>query len=214
MKKSWLASCVLLLSLGSTLHAQKSNEDDPRTKFSFGVKAGLNVSNVWASDGQGFESDPKAGFAGGAFIGIPLGLNFGLQPEILVSQKGFQASGMLLGSEYSFKRTTTFIDVPLQIQVKPTSFLTIVGGPQFSYLVHQKSVYQLGSTSAVQEEAFAADDIRKNILGFVAGADLNISHLVISGRMSWDFMNNHGDGTSDTPQYKNRLVQLTVGYKL
>ncbi len=214
MKKLGLTSCIVLLSLGGVVHAQKSTMDDPRTKFTFGVKAGLNLSNVWASEGQSFDSKPNAGFAGGAFVGIPLGLNLGLQPEILVSQKGFRASGMLFGSEYSFDRTTTFIDVPLQVQLKPASFLTIVGGPQFSYLVHQKSVYTYGSSSAIQEEAFAADNIRRNILGFVAGVDVNISQLVVSGRMSWDFMNNHGDGTSETPQYKNRLIQLTVGYKI
>lgn len=213
MKKSWLIICTVLFSSGMTLSAQ-NNDEDPRTRMAFGVKAGMNISNVWDSEGQDFAADAKAGFAGGIFAGIPIGQSLGIQPEIMVSQKGFQASGTLLGSPYSFKRTATFIDVPIQLQVKPAKALTILAGPQFSYLVHEKSVYTFGASSVVQEQAFENDNIRKNILGFTAGADVNISHLVISGRMSWDFMNNHGDGTSDTPRYKNRLIQLTVGYKI
>jgi hypothetical protein len=58
------------------------------------------------------------------------------------------------------------------------------------------------------------DNIRKNILGFGIGVDVNISRFVISGRLAWDLQNNHGDGTSATPRYKNQWAQVTVGFKL
>jgi len=47
-----------------------------------------------------------------------------------------------------------------------------------------------------------------------AGTDVIISHVVISGRMGWDFQTNNGDGTSSTPRYKNKWFQLTVGFKI
>lgn len=212
MKKYLSIGCILI-SLGGTLQAQ-DGKIDGREKLSFGVKAGLNVANVWDSEGQDFQADAKVGFAGGAFVGIPIGMYLGFQPELLVSQKGFTASGTLLGSEYSMQRTTTYIDVPLQLQVKPAEFLTIVVGPQYSFLVHQLDVYTFGSTSIVQEQEFENDEIRKNIFGFVAGADLSVSHFVFAPRMGWDLLNNNGDGTSTTPRYKNRWVQLTVGFKI
>jgi len=148
------------------------------------------------------------------FFGLPIGKFVGIQPEALISQKGFQGSGTLGGSPYSFSRTTTYLDIPIFFQLKPAEIFTIVAGPQYSYLLHEKNVYTYGANSSVQEQEFNNDNIRKNILGFAAGADINISHVVISGRMGWDFQTNHGDGTSSTPRYKNKWIQLTIGFKI
>jgi hypothetical protein len=198
----------------SRLNEAQTSETDRRDKFTFGVKAGANYSNVWDEQGQDFNADARVGFAGGIFIGIPIGTFLGVQPEMLVSQKGFQANGTLLGQPYSFTRTTTYLDIPLQLQIKPIEYLTIVAGPQYSYLFNQKDVYTFGSNSVAQEQEFNNDNIRKNILGFVAGGDINISHVVISGRIGWDFQTNNGDGTSTTPRYKNKWVQFTIGFKI
>jgi hypothetical protein len=195
------------------LRAQDA-DNDPRGEFAFGMKAGMNYSNVWDEQGEDFRADGKVGFAGGIFFGIPVGRFLGIQPELLVSQKGFQGSGMLSGSPYSFSRTTTYIDVPLQFQLKPLQVLTILAGPQYSFLMHEKNSYTYGANSTSQEEEFNNDNVRKNILGFVAGADIVISHVVISGRMGWDFQTNNGDGSSSTPRYKNRWIQFTAGFKI
>lgn len=203
----------MYLSCGLTLKAQDVTTD-LRKKFTFGVKGGLNYSNVWDEKGQDFEADARFGLAGGLFFGIPIGKFLGIQPEALISQKGFQGVGTLFGSSYSFSRRTTYVDIPLQLQVKPAEFLTVVLGPQYSYLIHEKNAYTFGTTSSEQEQEFKNDNIRKNILGFVAGTDIIISHLVVSGRVGWDFQNNNGDGTSSTPRYKNRWAQLTLGFKL
>ncbi|TND01987.1 MAG: hypothetical protein FD123_4138 [Bacteroidetes bacterium] len=216
MKKTVIAMSILFCSMGTaSLKAQDSDTDtDARGNFAFGIKAGLNYSNVWDEQGQDFRADAKAGFAGGVFFGIPIGKFLGVQPEILVSQKGFKASGTLFGSAYSFTKTTTFLDIPLQFQVKPAQFLTIVAGPQYSYLLHEKNVYVYGSNSIAQEQEFENENIRKNVLGFVAGFDIIISHVVVSGRAGWDFQANNGDGTSFTPRYKNQWLQATVGFKI
>jgi hypothetical protein len=211
MKKTLTIASIITLTFGLNLSAQTEN---PREKFTIGAKVGMNYSNVWDERGEDFQADGKLGFAGGAFVGIPLGKFLGLQPEIMISQKGFQGSGTLLFTPYSFTRTTTYLDIPLQVQLKPADFITIVAGPQFSYLLKEKNEYTFGSNSALQEEEFNNENPRKNILGFVGGLDVNISHFVVSGRVSWDFQTNNGDGTSSTPRYKNQVLQLTVGYKL
>jgi Outer membrane protein beta-barrel domain len=206
---------LIIIGVISILTYVKTNAqtEDTRSELDFGIKAGINISNVWDSQGDEFEADAKIGFAGGVFLGIPLGKFFGLQPEILVSQKGFKGSGSLLGLPYSFTRTTTYLDIPLQLQMKPANFITIVAGPQFSYLMNQKDVYTFADSSTAQEEAFNNDNIRKNILGFVAGADIYYQHFLFSARLGWDFQTNNGDGTSDTPRYKNQWLQFTAGYK-
>jgi hypothetical protein len=214
MKKIMITITAMCFLIGNSKLSAQDADTDPRGNFAFGIKAGMNYSNVWDEKGQDFRADAKIGFAGGLFFGIPIGKFLGLQPEVLVSQKGFQGSVTLSGSPYSFSRTTTYIDIPLQFQVKPAEFLTIVAGPQYSYLMHEKDIYTYGANSTAQEQEFNNDNIRKNILGFVAGADINISHVVVSGRMGWDFQTNNGDGTSSTPRYKNKWIQLTIGFKI
>lgn len=216
MKKSLIIICVLLLSFSNTLLAQDENDAniDMREKLTFGIKAGINYSNVWDEQGQDFEADPRVGFAGGVFLGIPIGKYLGVQPELLLSQKGFQGGGTLLGNPYSFSKTTTYIDVPIMLQIKPIEYLSIVFGPQYSYLINEKNKYTFGTNSTEQEREFENDNVRKNVLGFVVGGDINVSHIVLSGRMAWDFQTNNGDGSSSTPRYKNQWLQITIGFRL
>lgn len=208
--KSIITGAIILLFINSV----SAQGEDRRNQLDFGIKAGANLSNVWDSQGEEFRADGKVGLAAGVFLSLPLGEVLGVQPEVLISQKGFEGSGVLLGQEYSFSRTTTYIDIPLQLQIKPANFITLVVGPQFSYLLKQKDERTFGSNSTEQEQAFDNENIRKNILGFVAGIDVHFSQFVISGRGSRDFQTNNGDGTSDTPRYKNQLLQFTLGYKL
>lgn len=187
---------------------------DRRSNLEAGIRAGVNVSNVWDERGQEFTADTKAGGVVGAFVGIPIGQFLGVQPEVLLSQKGFKGSGSLLGSQYSFTRTTTYLDIPLQIQIKPIQYVTIVAGPQFSYLLQQKDEYTFGSNSTEQNQEFDNDNARKNILGFTGGLDLIYQNFLLSGRVGWDMQTNNGDGSSLTPRYKNQWLQFTVGVKL
>lgn len=204
---------IILLLLIASKPVQAQIEDN-RELLSFGLKAGLNLSNVWDSKGEDFVADPKYGVAGGAFVSLPLGKYLGFQPELMISQKGFKGSGSLLGFTYSNTRTTTFLDVPLLVQFKPIQYLSILAGPQFSYLLKEKNVYTFGSNSTEQEQQFNNEDPRNNILGFVVGLDLNVDMLVISARAAWDFQTNNKNSVSTTPRYKNQLVQLTVGFRI
>ncbi len=210
--KKIILTMILLSSIGlSNIYAQDSVSDN-RSKLKFGLKIGGNYSNVYDSDGNSFDSDPKFGVVLGGFASIPLGKTLGLQPEILFSQKGFKATGILLGSTYDLTRTTNYLDIPLLVSLKPIPNLSILIGPEYSYLLKVKNEFKNGSTSILQEQEFDNDNIRKNTLGFIIGADINIDQLVISGRLGWDLVNNNGDGTSTTPRYKNAWYQFTLGY--
>jgi hypothetical protein len=57
------------------------------------------------------------------------------------------------------------------------------------------------------------ENIRKNMLGFVIGAEFYYQRAVYSSRLGWDLIANNGDGTSTTPRYKNQWIQFTLGFK-
>ncbi|TVQ76948.1 MAG: PorT family protein [Flavobacteriales bacterium] len=211
MNRKIIFLCAVCTFTIASLSAQNSGRRD---NLEFGFKAGANFSNVWDTRSQDFTADAKTGFAGGVYAGIPIGTIFGIQPEILFSQKGFKGEGRMLGFPYSFSRTTSYIDIPLQIQIKPTDYFTLVAGPQFSYLAHQSDKYSFAGNTTVLEQEFENENIRKNILGFVAGFDFIYRDAVLSTRVGWDLQTNHGDGNSSTPRYKNQWLQLTLGFKI
>ncbi|MFZ1228623.1 MAG: porin family protein [Saprospiraceae bacterium] len=135
--KQFIFAILVITVFNANIFAQDSNED-LRERFSIGIKAGGNLSNVYDEQGDNFVADPKLGFVGGVFLNMPLGALIGIQPALLYSQKGFKGDGSFLGTKYSFTRTSTFLDVPILLAIKPTNFITILGGPQYSYLLKQK----------------------------------------------------------------------------
>lgn len=206
MKKTILL-LVVITSIGVNSKAQNGG------KFHFGIKAGVNLSNVYDTKGEDFVAKAKAGLAVGAFAQVPLGKIIGIQPEILFSQKGFKGTGKILGNPYSYTRTTDYLDIPLLLAIKPVEMLTIVVGPQYSFLLREKNVFENTAFTSIQEKEFKNDNIRKNTLCFLGGGDVNFDKIVISARAGFDVQNNAGDGTSTTPRYKNVWYQATIGFR-
>lgn len=210
MKSIKIFALVSALSVTSMAIAQTV---DDREQLRVGIKAGINVSNVYDEQGDNFEADPKIGFAGGGFLSIPIGRYLGLQPEVLYSQKGLTFNGSFLGADYTVQRTLGYLDIPVYVQFKPIPAITLLFGPQYCFLLHRRDKFSTGSYTTEQQEEFSNDNIRKNVFGLAGGFDLNINRFVIGARGAWDLQNNNGDGTSSNPRYKNVWFQLTGGIK-
>jgi len=210
--KNILSTLISILVLSNIAYAQ--DEADAREKLAIGFKAGVNYSNVYDSKTEDFNANPKAGFAGGGFISIPISKYLGIQPEVLYSQRGFTGTGTYLGTTYNLKRTLNYLDIPLLFAFKPTPGLTILAGPQYSFLLSQQDVFSNSLLTYNQEQDFKNDNIRKNTFCVTGGLDFNVNNLVLSVRTGWDMTSNHGDGTSSTPRYKNVWLQGTVGFRL
>jgi hypothetical protein len=205
-----IVSVILITGISN---AQENNSYF-QNKLNFGIKAGINYSNVYDSEGEDFTSDPKLGFVTGVFVAIPIGDYLGFHPEILFSQKGYKTSGAYLGIlNYEYTQTSNFIEVPLLFAFKPTEMLSLVAGPQYSYLVNQSDEITSGDFTSEEEESFENDNLRKNTLCFLGGIDINFSSVVLGARAGWDIQDNKGDGTSTDPRYKNVWYQATVGFR-
>lgn len=204
MKKIILA--IVAATFMINMSSAQEQAMDLREKLTLGVKAGVNLANVYDMKGQNFNNTAKFGLAAGAFISIPFGKYVGIQPEVLYSQKGFKATGMLGGE---LTRTTNYLDVPLYIALKPSPVITLLAGPQYSYLLKGKYDYKSNLISG----EFANDNVRKNMFGLAGGIDFNLDNLVISGRAGWDLKENNKNGTTTTPRYKNVWFQATFGFR-
>jgi len=210
MKK--IAFLIVAISFCVNVSYAQTVLSDFRDNLQLGFKVGANLSNVYDAQGDAFEADAQYGMVIGGFLKIPIGSFLGIQPEVLFSQKGYQGSGKVLGLAYEYSRRTNFIDIPLLIAFKPIPFITLLGGPQYSYLLKQTDDFSSPLTSSQTIQEFKNEDINKNILCFIGGGDINLNKVVLSARMGWDITKNNGDGTSTVPRYKNVWYQATIGH--
>ena len=211
MKKIILS--IIAATFMVNLSSAQEEPVDLRKNLTFGLKAGVNLSNVYDATGEEFDNEAKFGLAAGAFVAIPLGTYIGIQPEVLFSQKGFKATGSVLGSDYEFKRNTNYLDVPIFLALKPSPIVTLLAGPQFSFLLDGKYDFENEIISGELGDEFENDDVRNNTLCLTGGIDLTLDNLVISGRAGWDLKENNEKGESTTPRYKNVWLQATIGFR-
>jgi hypothetical protein len=204
---------ILVMILTAAVTLCQAQESDPRKKLYLGIKAGYNYSNVYDTRGEAFEAKSKFGLAAGLFASIPMGRHLGVHAEILFSQRGFHGTGTLLGSSFELTRTSSYLDLPLLIAVKPNQLFTLLAGPQFSYLLKQEDVVTNSTSSIQQEQVLKNDNFRRNMLCVLAGADFNLKPVILGLRAGWDIQKNNGDGTSTTPRYKNVWLQGTFGFR-
>jgi hypothetical protein len=186
---------------------------ESRHLFQLGVKAGLNISNVYDAQGENFVADPKIGFTTGGFVDIHIWRMFGIQPGIIFSQKGYRSSGIFIDSPYKFTRTSNYIDMPLVATFKPISLVTLIAGPQLSFLISQNDSFTSGNLTIDQEQQFKDNNVRRGVLCILGGFDINLDPIVLGARAGFDIQNNNGDGTSTNPRYKNVWYQATIGFR-
>jgi hypothetical protein len=123
----------------------------------YGVKLGLNVSNLTGDDSKGVKS--KIGVHAGGFVNIPVAESFAIQPELLFSTEGAKVDG---GGSINLN----YVNVPLMLQYKSSGFYGELG-PQIGLLV-----------SANAKEDGDSDDIKEFLksssfaLNFGAGYQL------------------------------------------
>lgn len=216
LKKLFIAP-VFAIALFSTqsIVAQDQTSSKPynmdaRDELKVGIKAGMNYSNVYSENSDKFVADGKFGFAGGVFVSIPLTQLIGIQPELMYSQKGFKSETKILGTSYEGKATFSYLDLPIHLQIKPTENISILAGPQFSYLLSSK--YEFGNFSSTQNSDLEDENNRATV-GISAGIDFTVENFLISARGSWDLSKMNKDNTTSDINYKNQLFQVTLGYR-
>ncbi|WP_210461929.1 MULTISPECIES: porin family protein [Rufibacter] len=197
-----------------------------QAQATFGIKGGLNYSNL-SGDLQNEERfNNKIGFNAGVYFNAPVvGDFFSIQPEVLYSNKGYKYDDKvetnLLGTEYRYEGTANFnyIDVPVLARVKASSFF-FEAGPQVSYLVSvndKTKEYRNGelvdrNVSEKSKSGYSDFEVGYAAgLGFAAGNGISLG-LRYNGAFT--------ELTDDSPargEFKNARhssIQLSLGFPL
>ncbi|MBD0285727.1 MAG: PorT family protein [Flavisolibacter sp.] len=175
-------------------------------QFHVGVKAGTNISKI---EGRSFKDEFRYGYLAGGFAEIGLGGRLAIQPEVLFNQYRTRVDSSFraiyenaFNPSYNNDVKLNYISIPLLLNYKVGSLLTLQAGPQFSILRDQnKTLLQNG------RDAFDKGDF-----SMVGGAQLKISKLRLSGRYVVG-LNNIND-IDNRDKWKSQAWQLAVGFAL
>jgi hypothetical protein len=106
-------------------------------QFQFGVKGGLNVSNVTVSNGfNGYTYSSLANFNAGVFLKIPfLAPGLSLQPEIYYSGQGFRSND---GSTGEYSEHVNYLNIPVLAKYTWPGGFFLETGPQLGLKLNAK----------------------------------------------------------------------------
>lgn len=132
-------------------------------EFSWGVRAGLNISNLDFDPDPTFENTHRNGFMIGFYCDINFSDSFAVSPEIQFSAEGAKADD--LRAEY--------LNLPILVKYKIGDRFAIGIGPQASLKVHE---YE--------------DNFKNFVFSGVGGIEYNIwDDFYIDARVNYGFMN-------------------------
>jgi len=168
---------ALIFSI-SILRGQTSDEN----KAQFGIKAGLNISNMYTKDVQ--DKNTIFGFNGGLFLKVPVTSNFAVQPELLYTTKGSELTyNSFVTGKASF--TLNYVEMPVLAVINLTKIVNIYGGVYISTLtsvvVKNKSDVDLFNF----ENELKKSDFEMYDWGLVGGAGLDFNKVSLGIRYEY-----------------------------
>jgi len=159
----------------------------------FGVKAGLNVSDLKVQ-GVNNAYDTKLGLHFGGLAHLHLSRQIAFQPEIQFSAQG----GEINNTNNDLK--LNYINVPLMVQYMFDNGFRLEAGPQLGFMVNAEQEGVAGDIG---------DRFKKVDLGLGIGLNyLSYSGLGVGGRYNLGLSNIN----ETTPDVMNRVFQASVFY--
>lgn len=187
MKKIILSISILLMGIAGA-----------KAQTAFGIKAGLNVSNI-TGDTEGLKS--RIGANGGVFANIPAGQKFAIQPEVLYSLEGAKGDGNDAG-----KIALGYVNIPVMFQYREKSGFFAELGPQLGILTSAKVKY--GGESEDVKDAFKSINFSAAV-----GVGYNfIPSLGVNARYSFGVSNIVEESGEDKARTSNFSVGLHYNF--
>lgn len=199
-----LSIAVLLLTTVTESFAQ-----------TFGIKAGLNLSNMLVKNNDYTDSDDfkmNPGFHIGPTAEFEINKMLSFETGLLLSTKGFKES---YGGE-TYKLNLLYLDIPLAAKatfgIGSTKIYGIFG-PYIGVGLSGKSKYEFEGESIEEDIKFGSDededDLKRLDFGLTIGAGVEFNALQIGL--------NYGLGLANISTYadkaSNRVLGISLGYK-
>ncbi|HZY82003.1 MAG TPA: porin family protein [Cyclobacteriaceae bacterium] len=186
-------------------------QSDPNPTARVGIKAGLNVSNLYINDVN--DENARFGFNGGLYGQILSSEAFAIQPELLFSTKGSQADyGGIINSTVRFN--LNYLDLPVLATFKLGPSAEIHVGPYFSYLLSANIDYSGNVGSGT--ERIDRDQLKSFDYGLSGGLGLNFGPMQVGARYNYGLVKiaDTNMARNILGDSKNSVAQLYVALNL
>jgi hypothetical protein len=194
------------------LRGQSSDEN----KVRFGIKAGLNISNMYTKDVQ--DENMITGFNGGLFLKVPVTPNFAIQPELLYTMKGSELTyNSFISGKASF--SLNYVEMPVLAVINLTKIVNIYGGVYIanltSVVVKNKSNVDLFNF----ENELKKSDFEMYDWGLVGGAGLDFNRVSLGVRYEYGMKpvgkeRSFLGQTYRIPDAKNSTIQIYLSISI
>jgi hypothetical protein len=210
MKK--ITAVLLLVAISLYATAQETQtivETKPTAKF--GIKAGLNLSNLYVKDVK--DENMKPGINLGVYAKVPITKFLSIQPELLYSMKGAQItySNFLGTGKYRFN--LNYLEIPVAVVINVASKLNINAGPYAAFLLSANvqdvdNNGKINGATELNKENFESFDY-----GLFGGAALDIGNITIGARYNYGLKNIGRSGLAGnlTGNSKNSVISFYIG---
>ncbi len=213
MKKIILCVAAICMMAVATVSAQE---------FSYGVKVGVNLANMTYGGTKNNDDKSRLGLVAGVMGEYKFSNAMAFSAEILYSAQGDKEKGDYIESGYPVKYTDkyniSYLSIPILFNFYIIDGLAIKAGVQPGFLLGAKNK----ATGEVIIDDMTMDvdgseDIKSTINSIDFAIPIGISYN-ITKKIMVDARYNIGVSTINKDvigfyKYKNRVLQLSVGYK-
>lgn len=212
MKKSiMIITTMLFMGLMQKAIAQETTSTD----IKFGIKGGVNFSNMYTNDVD--DENVLTGFNLGVFAKLPINSFIAIQPELYYTTKGSELTYNNSFAQGTAKFRMNYIEAPLLLVVNLTKNFNIHGGGYVAYLVDGKATNNSDNNLFDSEEELDNDDFNKIDAGLAAGLGIDIGAFGIGARYNYGLTTVGKErtfgGTNYTfPDGKNSVLNIYAAF--
>jgi len=179
-----------------------------RAQFSFGPKAGFNLSKLSFSNGD-FKTSFKPGFYFGGFAHYPLAEKMSLQGELLYSSEGTKEKRT--NANISGYITKSYLHVPVLFQYRFYDNLYAEAGVQLGLLLSSKEKWGSGNKNDIKKY-YKSSDFRLPV-GVGYNFKDNLEKLGVNIRYSFS-LSHINTVTVGGGNLKNQVISIGAQYRL
>lgn len=208
MKKVVLLAFAMMVAFSGFAQAMLWDSEVPEKKVTWGVRGGLNVSNIHVSvDKLGASLDSKVGYRFGVSADIAIVKSFAISTGLYYSAKGAKADGDI--DEGKSTISPAYLELPIyasyRINFAEASQLQINFGPYLAYGVNGK--VKLGDEKV---DVFGDDGFRRFDAGLGVGAGYTFNHFYVG--LDYQFGLANIADTGGIGKITNRNFNISIGY--
>ncbi len=187
------------------------------TTTRFGIRGGVNLASLEIDDDNNatkFNSNMKTSFHLGAFVNIPIGGMFRLQPEVSYVGQGSKIDGTLLSNasvQESYELDYHYIAVPILAQLQTAGGFFVEAGPQIAFMIKAREDRGTGDDADLEDLLRKTDFALAGGIGYLSRIGLGVNARYVHG-LSNVYNNDAAGRAVRDAEVSNRGIQLGLTY--